>query len=127
AAAPTPAPDDPVSDAVRAWLANHAKHEALIHEWQDLEGQLWRKAGGPIRVARGVREGYAEAKRMRRITRRTNRLGRKLEAQAARAAGSRQPPTARAKATGGGPPALAPSSKWRSPSWRPTATNRPSR
>jgi hypothetical protein len=71
--------EDPVLIAARAWLANHAKHEALAIEWQKLETRLWRKAGGSISVARAVREGYSEAKRMRRITRQTNRLWRKLK------------------------------------------------
>jgi hypothetical protein len=71
--------EDPVLIAARAWLANHAKHDALAIEWQKLETRLWRKAGGSISVARAVREGYTEAKRMRRITRQTNRLWRKLK------------------------------------------------
>ncbi len=75
---PVAASADPVLIAARAWLATHAKHDALAIEWQKLETRLWRKAGGSISVARAVREGYAEAKRMRRITRQTNRRWRKL-------------------------------------------------
>jgi len=79
ASQPLIAPEDPVFVAVRTWLADHAKHEALAYEWQKLEGRLWDKNGGSISVARGIREGYPEAKRMRRITRQANRLFRKLK------------------------------------------------
>ena len=81
AAAPLTTVEDPVLVAVRVWFALDAKHEALVHEWQDLETVLLRNTGS-LCVERGLREGRAEARSMRKLSRRQSRLRAKLSRDA---------------------------------------------
>lgn len=79
---PPPTPD-PIVAEIAAWLAARDRAEALLTDWQCLEGQLSLKCK-PMSLTEASRRGFAEVRQMRALDRRYKRLAKKLDRAAGR-------------------------------------------